>query len=162
MRVQSSPPENQDDPSDQASRALHVTISGDPIPWARHRGSGKSATEPPRQKAFRRTIGQVVSFSGGQRLFGFERYALKVVAYTRPSKEILSLNSDAIAAETMLDLTRPDLDNWIKLPLDALTGIVWSDDNLVYSFDGSRRFYSLSPRLELTIVAEGDQVERRF
>lgn len=47
---------------------------------------------------------------------------------------------------------RPDLDNWLKLPMDAANGIVWADDSQVVSFDGSGKWYAAKPRLEFVVT----------
>jgi Holliday junction resolvase RusA-like endonuclease len=51
----------------------------------------------------------------------------------------------------MRPLTRPDIDNYCKAPLDALNGIVWRDDSQVVELTVSK-FYSSRPRLELEAV----------
>lgn len=49
-------------------------------------------------------------------------------------------------------LTKPDLpDNLKKLPLDALTGIVYKDDSQIWRECKSLKVYGLNPRIEITI-----------
>lgn len=45
---------------------------------------------------------------------------------------------------------RPDVDNFIKLILDAMHGVLYEDDKRVVSIS-SNKFYSESPRTELTV-----------
>lgn len=134
---------------------ITIEVAGKPVPWARHVGLGKAATEPAPQKAFKRTIAQAVQFGGARKVRGFEFYHLKALFYLPAPRDLAKRSPDVIASELLVVTKRPDLDNWLKLPLDALNGIVWKDDAQVVSFDGSRRFYSLRPRLELTIVGDG-------
>jgi len=47
-------------------------------------------------------------------------------------------------------LTRPDIDNYAKLCLDALNEIIWKDDNQVVSLHVTK-WYSDKPRMEVTI-----------
>lgn len=51
---------------------------------------------------------------------------------------------------SMVHIKRPDLDNILKLVLDALNGIVWADDNVIWHID-AQKIYSNEPRIELDI-----------
>ncbi|MCY3414659.1 MAG: RusA family crossover junction endodeoxyribonuclease [Candidatus Heimdallarchaeota archaeon] len=42
----------------------------------------------------------------------------------------------------------PDLDNYVKLTLDALNGILWADDRFIVEIH-SAKFYSNNPRIEI-------------
>ena len=48
-------------------------------------------------------------------------------------------------------VSKPDLDNVVKLALDALNGIVFKDDSQVYSITASK-FYSGLSRLEIKVT----------
>lgn len=50
-----------------------------------------------------------------------------------------------------LCLKKPDIDNYVKLVLDALNGIAWEDDNAVASIAASKG-YSFEPRTEVCIT----------
>lgn len=62
----------------------------------------------------------------------------------------------AIAGET-LPVTKPDIDNYEKLVLDALNGIVYEDDNQVVSLSSKKR-YSDNPH---TTVCVREEVVKR-
>ena len=52
-------------------------------------------------------------------------------------------------------VVKPDLDNVLKLAMDALNGVAWHDDNAIVD-EQARKFYSDEPRLVITIrVVEG-------
>lgn len=53
--------------------------------------------------------------------------------------------------------TKPDPDNLIKLVLDALNGVFWSDDAIIWSVWG-RKVYSENPGVEVRIVPAKDGV----
>lgn len=134
---------------------LEITIEGKPVPWARHVGKGGEAFTPGPQKAYAKTVATAVQFGGAKRVRGWSRYWMKALFYLPAPRDVAKADPAGVAAETILVDRRPDLDNWLKLPLDALNGIVWRDDAQVYSFDQSRRIYSLRPRLVLAITPEG-------
>ena len=48
-------------------------------------------------------------------------------------------------------ITKPDVDNYYKAVTDALTGIVYEDDNQIVHMSGDK-FYTDNPRVELTIT----------
>ena len=41
---------------------------------------------------------------------------------------------------------KPDLDNWLKLPMDALSGVLYHDDAQVVGFGESGKFYAFTHR----------------
>lgn len=45
----------------------------------------------------------------------------------------------------------PDLDNYTKLILDSLNGILWSDDRVIVELH-TAKYYSSSPKIELTVA----------
>jgi Holliday junction resolvase RusA-like endonuclease len=53
--------------------------------------------------------------------------------------------------------TRPDLDNYAKLTLDALNGIIWTDDSQITELRLGK-FYSITPStmIKVFFADEGD------
>lgn len=45
---------------------------------------------------------------------------------------------------------KPDLDNYIKSTLDALNGILWTDDARIVDLH-AHKYYSDRPRIEITV-----------
>lgn len=52
-------------------------------------------------------------------------------------------------------IVKPDLDNYIKSTLDALTGVLWADDNAIIKLE-AEKFYSDQPRVEIVMEVEDD------
>ena len=129
------------------------TIEGGPVPWARHRGIGKGATTPPKQKAYKKTIAQYAWTHRGSLRDPIEGTPLRLQGrfFIAPAKKLEPEIRDLIDQELLFDLRRPDLDNWLKLPMDGLNGLIWKDDAQVVSFDGSGKWLSLRPRLEIEV-----------
>lgn len=49
--------------------------------------------------------------------------------------------------------TQPDLiDNLNKLPFDAMTGQIYTDDSIVYDVCNLSKYYGLNPRIEITLI----------
>lgn len=46
---------------------------------------------------------------------------------------------------------RADIDNYLKLVLDACTGLVWADDSKVWELHGTRAVDQANPRTEVKI-----------
>lgn len=57
----------------------------------------------------------------------------------------------AAAAGALLPISRPDRDNYEKLALDAMTGIMYVDDAQVCAGE-SRKIYGVDPRTEVRIT----------
>lgn len=49
------------------------------------------------------------------------------------------------------DKRRRDIDNGLKLIMDALTGILWNDDAQVYDLEVKKRLSNQDPRVELEV-----------
>ena len=50
-------------------------------------------------------------------------------------------------------IVKPDLDNYIKSTLDALTGVLWADDNAIIKLE-AEKYYSDQPRVEIVMEVE--------
>lgn len=136
-----------------------VTIPGKPVPWARAvsnaSGDGGRHTAPA-QKAFKKVVAQYLSFGTSPRVrmqpAGIALNLACRIYLPFPPKHPLA---DRARAEDfdVFAVDRPDLDNWLKLPMDAANKIVWADDAQVVSFDGSGKWYTASaPRLEFVVT----------
>ncbi len=62
---------------------------------------------------------------------------------------------------TAMPGTRPDVDNYIKLVLDALNGIAWRDDAQLVDINAAKRFAEAG-RTEITIMQQFSQPRVRI
>lgn len=144
------------------SPLFSFAIAGQPVPWARARGGtefGGFYTSP-RQRNFKRTIGSYCRIAMLQarvkciaRPFGV---ALATRVYLEVPKSWRKSKPDEFdrAMRGGFCIEKPDLDNWLKLPMDAMTGIAWEDDEQVVSFpDSGKWFDHARPRLEVDVWA---------
>jgi Holliday junction resolvase RusA-like endonuclease len=96
-----------------------LSIPGEPIPKARPRVYGRRAITPQRTLDAEHRIRQAFH----------ERY---------PDAEPNSGNVELSACFFMNRVGRPDLDNLLKLVMDALNGLAYQDDSQVIRFHASK------------------------
>jgi crossover junction endodeoxyribonuclease RusA len=67
-------------------------------------------------------------------------------------KKILENNIKIKVNLYFKDKKRRDIDNWHKLSLDALTGIVWKDDSQIFEMTIKKNIDKNNPRIEIEII----------
>lgn len=151
---------------------LQTTIKGQPVAWARARGGGGDGTDEPgnRQRSFytakpqarfKRVVkdearlamltGKARGLHKGKPALRSEPVIFDGRVYLEIPKSFSVKDKAAALAGDLRPTTKPDLDNWLKLPMDACEGIAYSNDSQVVGFGGSGVWYSDKPRLELHI-----------
>lgn len=115
---------------------LRLTIPGEPVAFARAGTNGKRRYTPPKQAAAMRQIqlAAMQAFRGRDFFEGALRVEIEAV-YTAPASW-----SAKKKAETEYKTSKPDADNLCKLILDALTGIIWKDDQIVSHIEVTKRY----------------------
>lgn len=73
------------------------------------------------------------------------------ISFYRPVQKSLSKKERArrLSGEHR-PTVKPDLDNYIKSTLDALNGILWTDDAYIVDLH-AHKYYSDRPRIEITV-----------
>lgn len=133
---------------------LAFTVPGEPVAWARARGTGRNRFTAPPQKAFKNTLAQFAWAAGARaekRLPATVPLALTVRVYLPVPKSWKPEARAAALAGSVRPVGKPDLDNWVKLPMDAMNGLVWTDDCQVVEFLDCGKFYSADPRMEIAV-----------
>lgn len=74
--------------------------------------------------------------------------AVKVVAYYPIPKSATKAQLAAMQAGKIFPSRKPDIDNVLKVVLDALNGVAYKDDSRVVHVEAEKR-YSFDPRLEI-------------
>jgi len=115
-----------------------IEISGDPVPWAAHRGYGKRAFNPRKEQRekyqwqIKAQYNQLDPLSGPLKVD--YTYFVGIPKSTSKIRRMQMLNGK------MHPITRPDIDNYDKFLSDCLTDIVWQDDSQVIE-KMSRKIY---------------------
>lgn len=154
---------------------LQTTIKGTPVAWARARGGGghvdgetgakvgrqRSYFTAPAQKRFKRLVQDEARLAmltaKARRIHDGKPVPLgtpvvfEALVYLPIPSSFTRAQEAAALAGTLRPTGKPDLDNWLKLPMDGCSGIAYADDAQVVGFGGSGVWYSDAPRLELRI-----------
>jgi Holliday junction resolvase RusA-like endonuclease len=85
---------------------------------------------------------------------------LTLDAYFPPPKSFPRWKQERVESERFPHTKKPDIDNIVKLAMDALNGIAYQDDSQVW-IQSARKVYSNRPRLAITLTfidlpAKGD------
>lgn len=76
--------------------------------------------------------------------------SVKVIAYYPIPKSATKAAKAAMQAGKMFPSRKPDIDNVLKVVLDALNGVAYKDDSRVVRVEAEKR-YSFVPRLEIRL-----------
>lgn len=141
--------------------SIRFTVPGEPVPKGRHRAR---IVQPHRKPAFISfyqdsatekyeavvAMHAKMAMKGRGELIG--ALAVSVIAHvTIPASWSQKKKSNAIEG-TILPVSKPDADNFLKCCLDAMNEIVYHDDSQVVDMIVKKR-YSENPRLEIEIFA---------
>ncbi len=108
------------------------TIQGDPVPKGRPRVYRGHANTPPRTVAAEKHVAFVLRAAGLRPLPGPVHLLVRFFRGTA---------------------RRCDIDNLVKLVMDALNGIAWTDDDQVVLLTASKLIDREKPRTEISISA---------
>lgn len=118
-------------------------------PRARRFGKGIRLYDPPKTAKFKRMLHKLAKESyHGKPLDGeleviviFGRSVQKSISKKERKLRLLGRHRPIV---------KPDLDNYIKATLDALTGVLWKDDNAIVKMVAEKR-YMEQPRIEIEV-----------
>lgn len=132
---------------------IELVVYGVPVEAARPKFSYKTrhAYDPEKSRAYK----QYVSLEASKQYHGdlIDKKPLSVhIAIYRPIQTSVSNIEHARRAQNIhRPIVKPDTSNYVKLIEDALTGVIWKDDNCIVDLSASK-YYSDDPRIEVTVT----------
>ncbi|ADH03135.1 gp54 [Brochothrix phage BL3] len=134
---------------------MKLTFDIEPVAQGRPRfssfGKHMRAYDPPKSMYFKE---QIKLMARKMLPEGYEPISEPVrvfMTFCRPlPKTLTKLNRQAHEQGKFYPRTRPDVDNYVKGLLDALSGIVYTDDNIIIQITADKK-YSDKGRIEFEI-----------
>lgn len=138
---------------DYVWKELHISIGGEPKAWQRHRarigkdGKYLSMYDPntSSKKIFRDYIEEAMAVNGVSMIRDTAIY-FRMESYKKAPKSVKDYELPLYEEGILRPLTKPDVDNYAKLFMDAANNVLWDDDKLIVS-EGCDKFYSEHPRV---------------
>lgn len=133
---------------------IHITIAGECVPKGRPRFNRNGQVYTPKETLdYERLIQNQIRLQRIKPVKGPVR--LTVVIYRQVLKNWSKKKTNAAIRGEHLPVTRPDLDNYLKVIMDASNGLLYEDDNQVVEILASKR-YAKMPYVEI-ILEELDE-----
>lgn len=134
----------------------HITVILDiePIQQARPRATryGRSIRvyDPPKVSKYKKQLSQLARLQyNAEPLDGM--LAVDIKFYRRVQKSLSKIERSRRLSGVHRPIVKPDLDNYIKSTLDALNGILWTDDAHIVDLH-AHKYYSDDPHIEITVT----------
>lgn len=106
--------------------------------------------DPPKVKKFKEQLGQLArSQYKGDPLDGM--LAVEITFYRQVQQSLSKIERARRLSGEHRPTVKPDLDNYVKSTLDALNGILWTDDAHIVDLH-AHKYYSDDPHIEITVT----------
>lgn len=143
-------------PSDllQRQRVLaRIVVHGEPVQAGRPRFNSYTHTahDPKRSRRYKAMVHEVASMQYHGNLIAGKAVAVRIAIYRGIQKSVSHKEHGRRATGEHRPIVKPDTSNYVKLIEDALTGVIWEDDNLIVSLVADK-YYSDDPRIEVTVT----------
>lgn len=126
-----------------ATDQLFLTFDIEPVPQLRPRASARGRRvqvyDPPKVKAFKKLLHDLASdeYSCPPLLGALE---VDVVFYRPVQRSLSKIEKSRRLNNTSKPVVKPDIDNYAKATLDALTGVLWHDDSQIVKLVSEKRY----------------------
>lgn len=132
---------------------LQFTVCGEPVAKGRPRFSKFGGTyTPPHTRKYENLVRLAAQDAMGGKPPITSACEIKVMAYVPIPKSWSRRKRQDALDGTILPVTKPDGDNYLKSASDACNGVVFCDDNQITDWTIRKR-YSYRPRLEIEVLA---------
>ena len=106
--------------------------------------------DPEKVKKFKKELGQLANMSyKDEPLDG--QLEVEITFYRQVQKSLSKKERARRLSGEHRPTVKPDLDNYIKSTLDALNGILWTDDAYIVDLH-AHKYYSNDPHIEITVT----------
>lgn len=142
---------------------ISFTIFGEPIAQGRPRASTVNGQvrlyDPNKSRDYKQYVRLAAADHKPENLLEGE-LELTVDVYRPIPKSMPKYKREMAIEGKLRPITKPDVDNYVKGIKDGLSGIIWQDDKQVVSLV-VRKWYSETPRVEITVCEVGEIGERQ-
>ena len=138
-----------------------IRYEDEPVPAGRpkfaRQGKYVHTYDPAKSREFKSLLGWAARSQYRGAPISGKPLEVYIEAYRANQKHISKIETQRRANKTSVPLTKPDVDNYVKSILDALTGVIWKDDNIIQHVD-ARKYYAKQPHV-ITKVKEYEAKE---
>ncbi len=118
-------------------------------PRAVRRGKRIGMYDPPKVSKFKRELRMLAKNRFGDDPLDGE-LSVEIKFYRSIQKSLSKKERDRRLSGEHRPIVKPDLDNYVKSALDALNGVLWTDDARIVELHAFKH-YSDSPRIEVVV-----------
>lgn len=133
---------------------MELTFNIEPQQQERPRATGRGrfirVYDPPKTAKFKRELKQLarLEMQGKDK---FDSAISVTIRFFRKVQKSVSKKEHARRTKGHVrPIVKPDLDNYIKSTLDALNGVIWTDDATIVELNTSK-WYAEDPRIEIEV-----------
>lgn len=119
-------------------------------PRAVRRGKRIGMYDPPKVSKFKRELRQLAKNRFGDDPLDGE-LSVEIKFYRSIQKSLSKKERAKRLSGENRPIVKPDLDNYVKSTLDALNGILWTDDARIVDLH-AHKYYSDDPHIEITVT----------
>lgn len=136
-----------------ATDQLFFDFDIEPVPQLRPRVSSRGGYvqvyDPPKVKNFKNLL-RSLAVNQYSRPPMLGPLSVSLTFYRPVQKSISQSERERRLSNRSKPVVKPDIDNYAKATLDALTGVLWHDDSQIVKITGEKR-YGEYPRIEVEV-----------
>ena len=142
---------------------MRIVFNIEPQQQERPRATGRGrfirVYDPLKTAKFKRELSQLARLEMQGRTKYENAISVTIRFFRRVQKSISNKEHARRIKGHVRPIVKPDLDNYIKSTLDALNGIIWTDDATIVELNTSK-WYADDPRIEIEVKELKNDEER--